>query len=471
MYDRTTERQGATVDGRSHLAKCSTDQEGWGGWLLWAFFLIGLLYPTLRLYLMRWTSLSSPALGSWQDILLCVIWVAAIKRPTDTQDRIVDRTRLLVILYLCAGVLSFLITVVYDQSMYSALLAVRLTYFPCILFFVARRIPLCPKAARRIAWMLVMVPAILAASGFILTYAMKETWKDLIALNSQERGWGLSAIGRQGTFRMTGTLLDPVSFSILCAYGTAIGINIFHVTRLGYKRVLLLMMVALCATASLLSLTRGSWISMMVIFLITFFFTRQRWIFLAACLLTITIILMAAYVAPKDVDPIKKTWTDLVEIGDEGRKTMWRDTWNAFLRQPWGYGLGQVGHIGNRFRRFSSSAPDITDGWYLKVLAEGGILLLVTFVAWMLSTYAALIRNVKARQSPEITALHVAGTSIFVAACIQSVFSNTWDYYLVSHYLWFSVGLTTRPLSPGRPSPPTSIMPPSSPTARPGITP
>jgi len=317
--------------------------------------------------------------------------------------------------------------------------------------------PLATRDVRQFHVVLLSVCTLTALSGFILSYGFPDLWTAAVIINSEGRGWGLAAIEREGGLRMTGTLLDPVTFGAISAFGAVFGINLVQGIRNWRKELIVIAMIFLCLSAAILSLSRGAWLQVVVGFLLTLSLSKDRWLFLRPVMVGIVlggiVLVFTLVFSDKDLRDqmregtvlISQTWEKTVREGNIQRETMWAETLDGFRRHPMGYGLGQVGHAGERFKEeISSNAPEITDGGYLKILAEGGILLLVSFIFFQAIAIKQLLGKIFRSHGDNLRPFRVSVLCIFLGASLQMIASNISDLFFVSHLLWFLIGLGTR---------------------------
>lgn len=414
--------------------------------LVYLFFTVGLVYPVLRYELMSHYRLPSPVVGVWQDLavlLILVVLLVGPRRPLPVSEKSVWGVSAI----LLCGVVSSWISPDWVLSLYGA----RLTYLPMTFFAIGLMLPASSGLVRRIAWYVANLAGLSALFGLTLTYGFPAYWLDVIAFSSQERGWGQDAFARAGGYRMTGTLIDPVSFGFLSALGvisyTCLSFRAKSWARWGAAAGAILSL-ATCG----LSLTRGAWLMVAVGMTITALLAIRNWTHLAKAGMALILISTGLwFAAPEHMvsqaeERLGLTWERTITEGNSQREQMWNDAIDGFFRNPLGFGLGAVGHMAGRFPgRLRPETPLVTDGWYFKLAAEGGAPLVVSFVLFqgvlLLTLWGRLRRAVDSDQR----SLVIIVGSVFAGASAMAIGCNLWDLYFASHLMWFLAGLGVRP--------------------------
>src|SRR5690606_21639963 len=105
--------------------------------------------------------------------------------------------------------------------------------------------------------------------------------------------------------------------------------------------------------------------------------------------------------------------------GAASRIDRWRITFNDFKSQPWGYGLGKTGAVAFthlRDKKDIKASLYSTDGWYLKMACENGVLGLLSYLAVAGILLRQLIKKTKNKEN-EFTLLALG---LFIAINIQN---------------------------------------------------
>jgi O-antigen ligase len=414
-------------------------------WIIILFIVIGAIYPVARIEIMNRTGIPSGVLGAWQDILtLTIFLLAAAERRSRGAE--LDFVKVTVFGVVACGFFSAVTAYLSAVPLVPILFGMRVTYLPMAFFFVGRWLWLSDSDFRRIHQGFVLLLASTAAVGMLFSYVFKDYWFQIV-LASDSRGWELGGIARMGGFRMTGALMDPITFGTACAWGAILSYCFVEGTSGRLRRWLAVSCVGLCTIGAAMSLTRGAWLSLILGLALAIAISSKPWKGLLAGFVAVAIGVTAFGLRLDGTAPglLELTWQKTVEERNEQRESMWTEAFEAFTRRPFGYGLGAVGHVGNRFQdEVPAGAPSVTDGWYHKLMAEGGFTLLVAFLLFQLITIIHLLRKARCAAPPPVKALRCAIFCIFVVASIQALVSNIWDLYYVNQLLWFLVGIGTR---------------------------
>ena len=112
------------------------------------------------------------------------------------------------------------------------------------------------------------------------------------------------------------------------------------------------------------------------------------------------------------------------------------------MHQPWGYGLGKSGHIAWRLFKDTNtpSSPYSTDGWYLKLLGETGILGAL-FFSGLLSYIIYQSRKSKLMSNQTIST-YISTVLVFVL--VQNIVSNVFDYFILAPLIFLLLGYYTQ---------------------------
>lgn len=430
---------------RAHSLRLS----GWHvvRFLVLTFVVIGSVYPVLRVELMARTGLSSSTLGSWQDILsLLLLGVLFLQlRPIQWRQTLPESAMAAI---LACGAASVVTSLYSGTGLTAVGYGIRLTYLPMIYYFAGRSFVVRAENVSAMHRALVLLFTLSALVGLLFSYVFREYWFRIV-IASDERGWGLYTISRMGGFRMTGAMLDPVTFGTICTWGVILSLNGLLSLRGTVNKSLLISGLTLCAVGAVMSLTRGAWLSLALGLAISLAFSRRRIVTIIALGVAGCTGIYGLGAIQGDNDAatlLRGTVQKTVNEGNQQRDNMWGKSIEAFVSKPLGYGLGAVGHIGERFReQVPPDAPVITDGWYHKLLAEGGILLLASFCLFQAATLVRLIVQARRRRaSAEVRAFRIATLAIFSTAIVQAFASNLWDLFYLSQLLWFVTGLGSR---------------------------
>lgn len=119
------------------------------------------------------------------------------------------------------------------------------------------------------------------------------------------------------------------------------------------------------------------------------------------------------------------------------RMDQWLFAFEVVTHYPFGVGLGQVGH---KAVNFLNTELAVTDGNYLKILAETGVLGLGIFLAILLYVLLKVYKYWKYQDNYRTLLL-----SILILYVIQATGTNVWDLYYSASVFWLFLGCYFRP--------------------------
>ena len=125
------------------------------------------------------------------------------------------------------------------------------------------------------------------------------------------------------------------------------------------------------------------------------------------------------------------------------RTDNWKVALNSLQEQPFGYGLGVGGQINlDNYKSYQiSGGITVIDGFYIKLLAETGLIGILSFMIFIFLSIIQLINSIVRSENTQ-KAFHVVTLSILIGFCMQSIGSNPFDFITVSPILWILLGLS-----------------------------
>jgi hypothetical protein len=123
------------------------------------------------------------------------------------------------------------------------------------------------------------------------------------------------------------------------------------------------------------------------------------------------------------------------------RVKLWKKSFADFKARPFGYGFGNSGHIATQYfgknSTTTNAAVSATDGWFIKLATETGILGLITYLLLCITIGIALIK--KKGDLLKVNWLFFA--CFFILVNIQNVGSNVLDYFCFAPLFWIMICL------------------------------
>lgn len=416
---------------------------------LWALIIVfltfGSVYPWLRTMIVGSLGVPSWLSGSWVDAvsLLIVLYLSRETVLSKSHDKIS--------LFFFFGVVAFGIVSAFPfERIEPVFFGVRQTYEPMIFYFAGVWIGQEPDRIRRIGGWYVAVATVAASIGICFMFAFPDYWTGLFVEDvNNSRGWGIGAIARESGLRMTGAFLDPVVFGAVAAWGAAIAFS-SQFQQPVKKAWPLFFAVVLCTVGAALSLSRGAWIVVLVCWMVTLIL-NPRFLFSLRLVAIVLVCSAVVMTVPRSGligsagDDLSNTFDKTVVERNVQREGQFEGALSRFWERPFGLGLGREGHVGERYSGSVLNVDGrefVTDGWYLKILSEGGVFLLVCFVGLMISTIARSILTVTRERDNSLRAYYTCISAITISSTLQSIVTNIWDLYFVSNFLWVVYGVS-----------------------------
>ena len=129
------------------------------------------------------------------------------------------------------------------------------------------------------------------------------------------------------------------------------------------------------------------------------------------------------------------------DSSSEERLTLWRDALDMFKRNP------VTGTGFNTYEYMHRVGPyQDTHNYYLKTLAETGLLGMGIFLILLKTLLSAGWNLQKSTGDPFYSALGVGFTAAVICAIVINFFGDRWSYQQVDGYLWILFGLVVRSL-------------------------
>ena len=210
-----------------------------------------------------------------------------------------------------------------------------------------------------------------------------------------------------------------------------------------YIKVGILLVVATCWYSLLFSFSRGGYLGLLV-GLVTVGLLKTRW------LLVVVVVLVVGWqtLLPVAVQERIKMTTEDAEEGQQfdsstqQRLELWSDAMDLFKRNPiTGAGFDTYSHLG-RVGNFRD-----THNYYIKVLAEMGVVGLLLFLALLWKLLRAGTKLFFHAQDPFWRGIGLGFTALLVSALIMNLFGDRWTYQQVDGFLWILLGCVIRGLT------------------------
>jgi len=305
----------------------------------------------------------------------------------------------------------------------------RVTYLPACFYFIGRIFTLydfeslCKKI---FTWILFF-----GIIGLVMHFGFRDFEKHLVALSgTPESAYFIPRIGS--------LILMPVLFATLMA----IACLYYYFKILTEKKYFYFLYIAILWSCIFLSVSRGPIIAFLLGFLFLTFIYRE-WIN-SVIVFGIIIIVSTfwSYILVGSFTPIAWLFSsaaDTLAFG-EGitRVELWKRSIHDFIQRPWGYGLGHAGVTAKRFLKGTNipAAVYTSDGWYLKIACETGVLGLLSFLTVCMVFFMKGLKIIKENKLSLFTFIF----SIFLLINAQCIVGNTLDFYPYISLYWLLIG-------------------------------
>jgi hypothetical protein len=344
----------------------------------------------------------------------------------------------------------FLFSIIYGSILSMHFQAIiqgfRITYFPFIFYFIGRVIP-SNSLNKNYINPVFKIFGIMAFVGFVLYFFVPNFNLEMIQKIS-------GVVNQYLIVRMTSILWTPVVFGSLMGFA----VLYFNYKYLMFDRLDIYNWVyfIFCWLGVFLSVSRGPIIcSITLSALMVFYFGKPK------CKRNLIIFIIGLYLISILLASLQQQilynggsfialFFNMVHFTissagetvmlEEGlsRVELWQKSWQDFMIQPWGYGLGKSGHVAWKLFKDSNikSSPYSTDGYYLKLLGEQGIIGATFFIAIIYVLYSK-IRSINIFAQANFYSYFIF---LFLFVLIQNIVSNVLDYYIVAPLFYFSLG-------------------------------
>jgi len=400
---------------------------------LFAFFVFGTLFPTLRALLIG----SQTSEGVYEILLASLFDVASVVILLYSAYSIVAHRY-----YLRFNLFDWIVSAfILSNVVVGALLCddriiclygFRMTYLPALFYFALRFNDDSRKISMTLLHALYTWFLIIGVVGILFYFFFYDEMLFMI----QKVG---GVVNTYFITRMTSVFWSPVLFATFMTVAFLFFYNrLLETKKKWYYLALVILWVCI-----LTSVTRGALIILVFGILIqTLYFKAFKQFLWTGLLMVSLFFVVSAYIGSplKFIDWIV---TSSVEtVGMESKVTrveLWKEAFSDFKERPFGYGLGRAGHVAARFFEKGSKMASVssTDGWFLKLAGETGILGLVSYFtlacAFLLIVWRRLMR------SKDYLLFFLF--TFFLVVNIQCIVSNVIDFYLFSNLYWLSIGM------------------------------
>jgi O-antigen ligase len=313
------------------------------------------------------------------------------------------------------------------------LLGLRLSYIPMLFYFTARLIPSAEFKERIKYWLntIVLWFTCFTFVGLIIYYFFPD-FEDFIS----------SYIGaNNGEYfikRFNSIFYSPTVNGMFCCMSSLFYL-IHGINKPTFKTSILM---SINFWGLLLTVSRGGIIAFLLLLIISLFFYK-KW---KNSLLILTTLITVFFITLNSVGLTLNNFSWIFQSTSEtfkleekvSRVQLWKQTFRDLTERPFGYGIGKSGWIAYRFlkdNKNEESAYMATDGWYLKLANETGLIGLISFIFLFVLIFYRFQKHLKT--SEDIFFIY----TLFIAVVIINIVSNVLDYFLFNLLFWFLIGI------------------------------
>jgi O-antigen ligase len=393
---------------------------------LYVFLLLLSIYPVInKVYFENNAPL---ALRLWQEAYAIFFVIVAAhqilaKKRKELKIKIIDWS--IIVLFLIS-IYGALLAGDLDLIMYGF----HLSYTPIIMYFLVRLLLVSQMHIKYLVKLFLIISLVIAVIGIYIHFTDPLTYYSRLVVAEN-----LEALSRLGRWRMSSIFGNPLYFGTLMALAAILSITLFLSNRSEWYWLLACGVFAACTWWSI---TRGAWIMLAAgIAIVAWAHIRRTYGILWVSLIPITAVFGIGVFASGVGQPqLEHYLSDSSGFLLTARYDQWTEAWHAIQKAPFGYGLG----VGNAMLRAGSvDSVAIYDGWYLKILAEAGLLGIAVFAVFMICTIATLLNGALNAQDDNIYWLCFGVLGIFVGFSLAAVGSNVWDYYMTPSVMWMLI--------------------------------
>jgi len=407
--------------------------------LIFIFFVFICLFPSIRLLLIG----SHPMSNIYESIItmlpdifltgifIYVFWLFLINRKYSEKPFKMEILDWVILLFFLSNTI---VGFIESNDFKLASRGFRITYYPVLFYFCGRYFIYPEQSLQlRIIDKIFFLFVIIAIIGIIIYFIFPSIE---LYMNT------LSGYHQSEYFirRMASILWTQLLFATLMAFASVYYYYLI-LTKNNLKSYIYFSILVFAIT---LSVSRGAIIASFIGYLIlTIFFRKWKRSFIAAGIVVALFILVSFY-ATGDFKfflwVFSSSFHTMSMDDNITRVNRWKVSFIDVFEHPLGYGLGKAGATAFRFLKDGRvpSAPFSTDGWYLKLANETGLVGLITYLIFILCYLWISLKNLI--RNYDNIAIYIF--SIFILINMENIVCNTLDFYPFIILFWFLIGLS-----------------------------
>ncbi|MFH1642287.1 MAG: O-antigen ligase family protein [Nanoarchaeota archaeon] len=235
--------------------------------------------------------------------------------------------------------------------------------------------------------------------------------------------------------KMTGLFvyLGPNHYGAFYAHFVFVIMGIFLFEKSTVRKIIFLIIIIVTLYSLTITFSRGAYLAVIAGFLFLGVVKEKKLLFL----LIIFIIFWKSFVPYAVVERIEMTRDGTGQLEDSAneRVKLWEIALNMFRSSP---------IIGNGFNSFQALGFTDTHNYYLKMLAELGIIGLINFLYLCFAAFWISWKLYLKSNNNFFRGLGLGFATCVISVMITNYFGNRWSYLSLGSYFWIFLGIIMR---------------------------
>jgi len=370
------------------------------------------------------------------DVFIIILFLILMSNSSNNKIHLIDILLAIFVFFnILSGLNIILLNMDYPQLYFYGL---HMTVLPMILYFGARFTNFESSRILYIIWQIGLIHIGIGIISYspIIRYLPSIIRPILYQLNNLctyriEENWGLLVRMR--------SCLDSLTFGNIA--GITFLLSFYFILTKKKKYYYFILILSLLAVA--LSYQRSSWIAILVgLFILVLFIqshNKGKKVFLLIGIILIIIVIINNILPENYKNYLNSRFTDLISGGRSaisGRVNQWYYGMEVIANNPFGVGIGELGHKAARFAK-----GGVYDGNYFKIFAEIGLIGFLFFLLIILDIIKRFILILNSKQHVYNNGEKILMFVILIFYMIQAIGTNVWDLYYSNIIFWLILGL------------------------------